>query len=76
MLSSTTVAAVPRRGWRWAAMFVTFALLTGCVAQSPINTTPQAHTLAVGATLEPPTMNPSASPAASSFGPCSMCASR
>ncbi|HMQ38704.1 MAG TPA: ABC transporter substrate-binding protein [Micropruina sp.] len=65
MLSSTTVAAVPRRGWRWAAMFVTFALLTGCVAQSPINTTPQAHTLAVGATLEPPTMNPSASPAAS-----------
>jgi peptide/nickel transport system substrate-binding protein len=41
------------------------ALLAGCVGQSPTLPTQQPHTLVVGATLEPPTMNPSASPAAS-----------
>jgi peptide/nickel transport system substrate-binding protein len=65
MVSSTTPATAPRRSWRWAALFVTVALLSGCMVQSPTNPAPQAHTLVVGATLEPPTMNPSASPAAS-----------
>ncbi|MFT4216098.1 MAG: ABC transporter substrate-binding protein [Micropruina sp.] len=66
MVSSTTTATARRRGWRWAALFVTVALLSGCMAQQPTNSPPQAaHTLVVGATLEPPTMNPSASAAAS-----------
>ena len=65
MVSSTTAATAPRRGWRWAALFVTVALLSACTGQSPTNSPQQAHTLVVGATLEPPTMNPSASPAAS-----------
>ncbi|MFT4295207.1 MAG: ABC transporter substrate-binding protein [Micropruina sp.] len=65
MVSSTTAAAAPRRGWRWAALFATLALLVGCVAQPPASTPQPTHTLVVGATLEPPTMNPTASPAAS-----------
>ncbi|MFT3970283.1 MAG: ABC transporter substrate-binding protein [Micropruina sp.] len=65
MVSSTTAATAPRRGWRWAALFVTAALLSGCVGQPLTSSQPPAHTLVVGATLEPPTMNPSASSAAS-----------
>ncbi len=65
MVSSTTAATAPRRGWRWAALFVTVALLSACTGQPSTNTQPPARTLVVGATLEPPTMNPSASPAAS-----------
>ncbi len=65
MVSSTIAATAPRRGWRWAALFVTVALLSACTGQPTTNTQPPAHTLVVGATLEPPTMNPSASPAAS-----------
>ena len=65
MVSSTTAAAAPRRGRRWAALFATFALLLAACTGQPTSSAPQAHTLVVGATLEPPTMNPSASPAAS-----------
>jgi len=65
MLSSMFATATPRRGWRWASLLFTFALLAGCVGQNSAGPSQQAHTLMVGATLEPPTMNPSASPAAS-----------
>ena len=65
MVSSTSATASPRWGWRWASLLFSLALLAGCVGQSPTLPTQQPHTLVVGATLEPPTMNPSASPAAS-----------
>lgn len=64
MVSSTSAVAPARRGWRWAVMFVTLGLLAACTGQST-PPPPPAHTLTVGASLEPPTMNPSASPAAS-----------
>lgn len=65
MVVSTSATAAPQRRWRWASLIVVVALLAGCVGQSPQASTDQARTLTVGATLEPPTMNPSASPAAS-----------
>lgn len=66
MVSSTFATASPRRGWRWASLLMfTLALLAGCVGPSPSAPSTPARTLTVGATLEPPTMNPSASPAAS-----------
>ncbi|MFT3832058.1 MAG: ABC transporter substrate-binding protein [Micropruina sp.] len=65
MVSSTTAAVGPLRGWRWGALFAVVALLSGCMGQPPANTPAPTHTLAVGATLEPPTMNPSSSSAAS-----------
>ncbi len=65
MVSSTSATVSPRRGWRWASLLFTLALLAGCVGQNPSLPTQQSRTLMVGATLEPPTMNPSASPAAS-----------
>ena len=39
--------------------------LTGCVGGPPANTSPAAHTLVVGATLEPPTLDPFRNTAAS-----------
>jgi len=66
MVSSTSAAVAPRRGGRWVGLLVTVAvILAGCVGQAPTVPSQQASTLVVGATLEPPTMNPSASPAAS-----------
>jgi peptide/nickel transport system substrate-binding protein len=65
MVSSTSASAATRRGWHWAALIFAVSLLVGCVGQSPTAPTQAAHNLVVGATLEPPTMNPSASPAAS-----------
>lgn len=66
MVSSPTAAAAPRRGLRWAAVLVaTMALLTACVGQTPSAPPQEANTLVVGASLEPPTLDPSASPAAS-----------
>ncbi|MBK8445877.1 MAG: ABC transporter substrate-binding protein [Micropruina sp.] len=65
MVFSTSATAAPRRRWRWASLVLIVALLSACVGQSPTASTQQAHILSVGATLEPPTMNPSASPAAS-----------
>jgi len=65
MVSSTFAIASPRRGWRWVSLLFAVALLAGCVGSTPSTPSQTAHTLVVGATLEPPTMNPSASPAAS-----------
>ncbi len=65
MVSSTFAIAAPRRGWRWVSLLFAVALLAGCVGSTPSTPSQTAHTLVVGATLEPPTMNPSASPAAS-----------
>ncbi|MFT3862525.1 ABC transporter substrate-binding protein [Micropruina sp.] len=65
MVCSTSASVARRRGWRWAALLFTVSLLVGCAGQAPTLPTQQAHTLVVGAALEPPTMNPSASPAAS-----------
>ncbi|MCW3157501.1 ABC transporter substrate-binding protein [Micropruina sonneratiae] len=66
MVSSPTAAVAPRRRLRWAALVAaTMAVLTACVGQSPTAPTQEARTLVVGASLEPPTLDPSASPAAS-----------
>lgn len=64
MVSNTSATARPRRGLRVATLLFTLAMLVGCIGQPPVPSQ-EARPLVVGATLEPPTMNPSASPAAS-----------